>query len=193
MRDWRRAHLVIRPGVQTHEHAASRESGCIHVKVPRPPPPSSPAATSVMKANRPFGTRPEIVLRTKLVELGVRGYRMHSANLPGRPDVAFGSSRLAVFVHGCFWHRHGCRAASRRLPHSNRAYWKVKFRLNRERDSRKIAALRASGWKVLVVWECELKEDPDLCASRVRRALTGRQRQKVRSKDVSSRTGNPQR
>lgn len=98
-------------------------------------------------------TKPELALRRALHAAGLR-YRLHAKELPGRPDVVFRPQRVAIFVHGCFWHRHhGCRLAY--SPKSNVQFWEAKFQQNMVRDMRNIDALRASGWKCLIVWECE--------------------------------------
>lgn len=100
-------------------------------------------------------TTPELVVRRLLHSLGYR-YRIHRADLPGTPDIAFIGRRKAIFVHGCFWHQHeGCSKAS--MPKTREAYWSKKFSTNLERDSRKLKELARMGWKVLVVWECETK------------------------------------
>jgi DNA mismatch endonuclease, patch repair protein len=101
-------------------------------------------------------TKPELALRRALHAAGLR-YRLHAKELPGRPDIVFRPKRLAIFVHGCFWHRHqGCRLAY--SPKSNIQFWKTKFDSNTARDQRNISALRASGWKCLIVWECETSD-----------------------------------
>lgn len=88
--------------------------------------------------------------------MGAR-YRIHEKKLPGSPDLVFPSRKLCLFVHGCFWHRHdGCKLAS--LPSSNQPFWKEKFVRNVERDARKTAELRALGWRVEVIWECETRK-----------------------------------
>lgn len=140
-------------------------------KVPRPPPPSSALATAVMKANRPRNTGPELALRRSLWAMGLRGYRLTPKGVPGRPDVAFVKARVAVFVHGCFWHRHGCSKAKSELPKANRGYWETKFRLNVERDSRKVQTLESEGWHVLTIWECEIDADVGDCDRRVAETL----------------------
>jgi len=140
------------------------------VKVPRPPPASSPAVTAVMKANRARNTGPELALRKSLRDAGIRGYRLSPPGIPGRPDITFPRLRLAAFVHGCFWHQHGCRTASHR-PKTNISYWNLKFALNRTRDAKKIASLQNSGWRVLTFWECEINRDAAQCARRVTEVL----------------------
>ena len=115
----------------------------------------SPAERSErMSRIRDKDTQPELALRKVLHRLGLR-YRLHGAGLPGKPDLVFPRYKTVVFVHGCFWHRHaGCKIAS--TPKSNMSFWLEKFEKNIARDARVAAQLEAKGWKVLVVWECEL-------------------------------------
>ena len=99
-------------------------------------------------------TRPEVALRKVLHSLGLR-YRLHGSGLPGKPDLVFARYKAVVFVHGCFWHRHGgCAIAT--TPKSNTAFWLDKFSKNVARDVRVIQALQGLGWRVFVAWECEL-------------------------------------
>jgi DNA mismatch endonuclease (patch repair protein) len=100
-------------------------------------------------------TTPELIVRRLLFQHGFR-YRLHRAELPGKPDIVFVSWRKVIFVHGCFWHAHSCRVAHK--PRTNEGYWSPKLRRNQERDTRHLTALKAAGWKVLTIWECELKE-----------------------------------
>lgn len=107
-----------------------------------------------MRLIRSKDTKPELAVRRALFALGYR-YRLHAAQLPGKPDMAFPSRRKAIFIHGCFWHRHsGCKKT--RTPKTRLEYWEPKFAANVARDARNQAALRAEGWRFLVVWECEL-------------------------------------
>ena len=116
------------------------------------------ATRRTMQSNRAKDTKPELRLRKALWAAGLRGYRKNARRLPGTPDVAYGRARLAVFVHGCYWH--SCPVCTRnRTPKTNAAYWSAKFAQNRERDARSAAALEALGWRVQVFWECELKKD----------------------------------
>ena len=109
-------------------------------------------------------TAPELTVRRLLFANGYR-YRLHAGDLPGRPDIVFRGDRKAIFVHGCFWHRHaGCARAT--TPKVRRAFWLEKFARNRERDARNESALRAEGWSVLTVWECETA-DRDALAARL--------------------------
>lgn len=110
-----------------------------------------------MRAVRSKETGAELKVRRALREMGETGYRLHRADLPGTPDVAFIGRRKAIFVHGCFWHGHDCKRGSR-TPKTNRDYWAAKITRNAQRDRESIAALDARGWGVLVIWECELRE-----------------------------------
>lgn len=109
-----------------------------------------------MSGIRGRDTKPEIAVRKALHAAGFR-YRLHSKNLPGRPDIALPKHRCAVFVHGCFWHRHrGCKFAY--TPKSNVEFWSKKFDANTIRDKKVRSELRKAGWQVLVVWECKIKK-----------------------------------
>lgn len=133
------------------------------------------ATRKTMQANRGTETGPEIALRRALWNAGLRGYRKNVKRLPGKPDIVFGPARLAIFVHGCYWH--SCPTCTRnRTPKTNAAYWQAKFEGNRERDARHTAALEATGWRVLVVWECQLKRGGEtMVVERIATAL-GRDR-----------------
>jgi DNA mismatch endonuclease (patch repair protein) len=120
------------------------------------PPPSSPAVRSVMQANRARDTTPERHLRQALREAGLGGYRLNWKKVPGRPDIAYPGRRVAIFVHGCFWHH--CPTCYPNLPKSNTAFWARKFELNHERDARKRSDLERIGWGVVEVRECEVKD-----------------------------------
>ena len=121
-----------------------------------------------MSRVRATGTRPEMAVRRLVHGLGYR-YRLHSKQLPGRPDLVFAGRRMVVFVHGCFWHRHpGCRLA--RTPKSRVDFWRAKLDGNRERDLLTQRQLGELGWRSLVVWECELN-DLDSVAEDVTRFL----------------------
>jgi len=99
-------------------------------------------------------TGPEVALRRALHRIGLR-YRLHDKNLPGSPDLVFARYKAVVFVHGCYWHRHdGCPKAT--SPKSNVSFWEEKFNRNVERDKHVLANLKNLGWRVFVIWECEL-------------------------------------
>ena len=121
-----------------------------------------------MSAIRKRDTRPEWRVRRALHALGLR-YRLHARDLPGTPDVVFRRQKVAVFVHGCFWHQHrGCRYLKR--PKSNQDYWLPKLERNVERDRKAARQLRKAGWKVVVIWECQA-EDARKLARGVKRVL----------------------
>ncbi len=114
-------------------------------------------------------TKPELVVRSIAHRLGYR-FRLHAADLPGRPDLVFRSRRAVILVHGCFWHSHAC-PRGRVTPRTNAAFWRKKREGNRTRDRRTLAALRRSGWRVLVVWECQTR-DLDRLMSRLHSFLS---------------------
>jgi DNA mismatch endonuclease (patch repair protein) len=109
-------------------------------------------------------------VRKALTRLGAR-YRLHRADLPGKPDIVMPGRRLALFVHGCFWHGHDCARGSR-VPKQNRDYWVGKVDRNRIRDAKTREALAALGWRVETLWECDLKDEAAL-AERLRAMLGG--------------------
>jgi DNA mismatch endonuclease (patch repair protein) len=112
--------------------------------------------SAVMARIKSRDTKPELLLRRLLTGLGAR-YRLHRKDLPGSPDVAMPGRRLAIFVHGCFWHGHDCARGSR-VPKANRDYWLAKLGRNKARDARNLADLTAAGWRVETVWECQMKD-----------------------------------
>jgi DNA mismatch endonuclease, patch repair protein len=131
---------------------------------------SALARSQLMARIRGKDTKPEMVVRALLHGLGYR-YRLHARDLPGQPDILFRSRQKAVFINGCFWHWHSrasCKIA--RLPKSRTDYWLAKFTRNRARDQRTINELRQSGWKVLVIWECETRQ-PERLAPKLTRFL----------------------
>ena len=118
--------------------------------------------SAVMRRVKGRDTGPEMTVRRLLTALGAR-YRLHRKDLPGKPDIVMPGRRLAIFVHGCFWHGHDC-ARGARVPQQNRDYWLAKVGRNRERDIASRAALLAAGWRVEAVWECELRDEAGLKA-----------------------------
>ncbi|MBD0272344.1 MAG: DNA mismatch endonuclease Vsr [Acetobacteraceae bacterium] len=130
----------------------------------------SPEARSALMARiRGKDTRPELAVRSMLHAMGFR-FRLHRRDLPGTPDIVLSGRRKAIFVHGCFWHGHGCGCA--RLPKTRLDYWGPKIAANRARDGRKAAALRREGWSVAAVWECQLRK-PGALERRLARFLDG--------------------
>jgi DNA mismatch endonuclease, patch repair protein len=110
----------------------------------------------VMQQVKGKDTSPELKVRRLLHRLGAR-FRLHRKDLPGAPDIVLPGRKLAIFVHGCFWHGHDC-ARGARVPKQNRDYWLGKVGRNRERDAANRAALETLGWRVETIWECEMKD-----------------------------------
>ena len=111
--------------------------------------------SALMSRVRGKDTVPELIVRRMVHAEGYR-YRLHRKGLPGKPDLVFPGRRKAVFVHGCFWHGHGCKIG--RLPKSRAEYWEPKIARNRERDAQNRAELESLGWQILTVWQCETKD-----------------------------------
>ncbi|HVZ99151.1 MAG TPA: very short patch repair endonuclease [Caulobacterales bacterium] len=107
----------------------------------------------IMQAVGTKDTGPELIVRSALHRAGLR-FRLHRRDLPGSPDLVFASRRVAVFVHGCFWHGHKCSKG--RMPKSRIDYWGPKIAKNRERDARNVRRLRRLGWTAITVWECDI-------------------------------------
>jgi DNA mismatch endonuclease, patch repair protein len=113
-----------------------------------------------MSKIRKHNSRPELIVRRILRQLGYR-YRLHRADLPGTPDLVFAGRRKVIFVHGCFWHQHDC-SRGRKQPSSRREYWLPKLARNLQRDHQAQHALKEAGWQLMVVWECEIRDEPAL-------------------------------
>ncbi len=109
----------------------------------------------IMRAVKATDTAPEMAVRRMVHRMGYR-FRLHRKDLPGKPDLVFPRLRKAIFVHGCFWHGHGC-ARGARAPKRNAEYWSAKISRNSLRDAGNLTALKAQGWRAAVIWECELK------------------------------------
>ena len=125
----------------------------------------SPEARSrMMSGIRGKNTQPELIVRSLVHRLGLR-FRLHGKGLPGRPDLVLSKHRTVIFVHGCFWHRHSCGLAA--VPKTRPEFWAAKFDANVRRDARNKAALKALGWRVIEVWECEVR-DPVTLTERIR-------------------------
>lgn len=105
-------------------------------------------------------TAPELLVRRLTHSLGFR-YRLHRKDLPGKPDLVFPSRKKIIFVHGCFWHGHKCKRGDR-VPKQNREYWIKKIQTNVARDEKNFKTLKALGWSVLAIWECETRDQNDL-------------------------------
>jgi len=125
-------------------------------KALKPRPGEAGFRSWVMSRVRSRDTKPEMLVRRLLHGLGYR-YRLHGEELPGSPDLVFPRKKMVIWVHGCFWHGHGCRNGVR-LPKTNVEFWSAKRRANMARDQRSALALESMGWKALVLWECELRD-----------------------------------
>ncbi len=124
----------------------------------------------IMAAVKSRDTAPELIVRSLVHRLGFR-FSLRRTDLPGSPDLAFPARQKAIFVHGCFWHGHGCKRGAR-VPKNNRKYWVAKVARNRKRDRRVVRELKGLGWNSLIVWECQLRR-PERLIAKLRRFLTG--------------------
>lgn len=131
----------------------------------RAPIPDSDITSKLMRANKAKNTKPEISLRKLMWSHNIKGYRLHHKKIPGRPDIAFIKLKIAIFVQGCFWHR--CPYCNPPLPKSNSEFWRNKFQMNVERDQKKFDELKNCGWKILMLWECQIKKEPLICLGEI--------------------------
>lgn len=125
--------------------------------------------SSVMRQVKGRNTTPELKVRRALTKLGAR-FRLHRKDLPGAPDIVLPGRKLAIFVHGCFWHGHDCPRGARE-PKANADYWRGKIGRNRARDTANQAKLAELGWRAEILWECDLKDEAAL-AARLNRLLS---------------------
>ena len=129
----------------------------------------------VMRSVHGKNTSPEIYVRKMFFKAGFR-YRLHYAKLPGKPDIIFPKYKTVVLVNGCFWHQHpGCKRAT--IPSTNRAYWDKKLKRNVERDADEIRQLKKAGWKVFVIWECEIQAKTNCCIKKLKQESKSNERQ----------------
>lgn len=135
-----------------------------------------------MRAIRSKDMLPELTVRSLVHKMGYR-FRLHRKDLPGKPDLVFASRRKVIFVHGCFWHSHKCKAAH--VPKSNLSYWVPKLQRNQLRDSKNLEALRADGWRSLVIWECETKDSSGVSAQ-VMQFLGGKPNVRCRTRGLDA-------
>jgi DNA mismatch endonuclease (patch repair protein) len=137
-----------------------------YIRDGRAPIPEKEITSKMMSLVRAKNTKPELILRKALYHSELRGYRLHWKKAPGRPDIAYPKDRLAIFVHGCFWHR--CPYCNPSFPKTHIEFWEEKFRKNVERDQRKEKELQDNGWKVLVFWECQIRDSLQRCLDIIR-------------------------
>lgn len=126
-----------------------------YIRDGRAPIPKRELTSRIMSRIRGKNTKPELLLRKALCQAGLRGYRLHWHKAPGRPDICYPSKKIAIFVHGCFWHR--CPHCKPAMPKSHQTFWREKFRKNKLRDKKKLRLLRKEGWKVFCFWECQIQ------------------------------------
>ena len=117
---------------------------------------STAARSQIMSKIRSKNTAPEILVRKHLHSLGYR-FRLHDKKLPGKPDIVLKKHRTAIQVRGCFWHQHGCKFSN--SPKSNKSYWLPKLEKNKERDKLNDKKIKKMGWKLIVIWECKLRNN----------------------------------
>lgn len=135
----------------------------------RAPKPKSTTISRVMSANRAKNTEPEKIVQSILRKGDFPKFRKNPSNLLGRPDIVFPKENLVLFVNGCYWHR--CPYCKDGLPKTHRGFWRKKFETNVLRDRRIKARLKKEGWKVLVLWECQIRKRPGPTSNRILRAL----------------------
>lgn len=119
---------------------------------------------------RSKNTKPELAVRSLVHRLGFR-FRLHRKDLPGCPDIVLPKFKAVIFVHGCFWHFHNC--SDGKIPETNKKYWKQKLFGNMKKDQKHVKALRGKDWKVLVVWECEVRKCYRRLPNRITKLLLG--------------------
>lgn len=132
--------------------------------------PKSQAVTKTMQGNKGKDSKPELLLRKALWSAGVRGYRLHTKELPGKPDLVFPAKKLVVFVHGCYWH--SCPRCAIARPRHNASYWSEKLAGNSRRDAQNAQRLIELGWRVHTVWECQTKASLEEAVSQIKSLLT---------------------
>jgi len=140
-----------------------------YIRDGRAPVPVDPRVSAVMSRIQSKNTGPEKAMRAALSEAGIRGFRLQYAKAPGRPDITFVGRKVAVFIHGCFWH--SCPHCQPRRPKTHKKFWTEKLDRNIARDKRNVRALRKAGWSGITVWDCRLKKYPVAQVRRVHRAL----------------------
>jgi DNA mismatch endonuclease, patch repair protein len=158
--------------------------GSKYLRDGRAPIPKSERTSVLMSRIRSKNTAPERQLREALRACGLTGYRLHHKTAPGKPDVAYIGARVAVFVHGCFWHL--CPHCKPRQPSTHPGFWSAKLLANQTRDKAKCKALRKLGWSVIVIWACQLKR-PARQVARVKLALQNAAQPDLRPNTFASR------
>lgn len=142
-----------------------------YIRDGRAPIPEKETTSRIMSSIKDRNTKPELAIRKAMWNNGIMGYRLHWKKAPGKPDIAFPSKKVAIFVNGCYWHR--CPNCNPSTPKSNIEFWNNKFQKNVERDKRKVEQLKQLEWKVLILWECQIKKDMDICVNKIKSYVYG--------------------
>lgn len=150
----------------------------VYIRDGRAPKPRSEIISRVMSANRGENTGPELAVRRELTRRGVRGYRIHRSDIPGRPDISFGVPRVAIFVNGCYWHR--CPHCRLPLPKTHASFWLRKLETNVRRDAENSASLEERGWISLTIRECEIRGDVAKAVRKIQRVVSAARRRPAR-------------
>lgn len=137
-----------------------------YIRDGRAPTPENERTSRIMSSIKAKNTKPELALRKALWADGIRGYRIHWKKVQGKPDIAFVKKKVAVFINGCYWHR--CPFCDPSSPKTHTEFWENKFRANVERDAVKTQALINNGWKVITLWECQMKGNLSQCVTKIR-------------------------
>ena len=140
-----------------------------YIRDGRAPVPKDERTSALMSRIRGKNTGPEMALRSALRSAGITGYRLHYKKAPGRPDIAFVNRKIAIFVHGCFWH--GCPYCRPARPKSNNSFWSEKLDRNIARDKQKLRELKKAGWHAITIRECRLREAPAIQLRRIEKLL----------------------
>lgn len=122
--------------------------------------------SEIMSHIKSKDTSIELLVRRYLFSLGYR-YRINYKELPGKPDIVFTKKKIAIFIHGCYWHGHNCGSRYAHTSQSNKTYWEAKIQRTQQRDQEQVTTLEKLGWRVLVLWECEVKQNFDDCTQQL--------------------------
>ena len=137
-----------------------------YIRDGRAPIPDKEITSRIMSSIKDRNTKPELAIRKVMWNNGIKGYRLHWKKVPGKPDIAFPSKKVAIFVNGCYWHK--CPNCNPSTPKSNVEFWNNKFQKNVERDKRKVQQLKQLDWKVLILWECQIIKNMDICVDKIK-------------------------
>lgn len=142
-----------------------------YIRDGRSPLPGKEITSKIMSSIKAKNTLPELLFRKALFANGIRGYRCHYKKAVGKPDICFVNRKIAIFINGCFWH--GCPKCKKKMPTTNSLFWETKINKNIERDQRKAQELTNAKWRVLIFWECEVKNNIKDCFREVKKTIEG--------------------